>query len=128
MKNFLIKSVIALCATVLATSSFAGKGDKKAPGYRGKITALADGSITVSNKKLGDKTFQTNSATKALKIDGTPVALTALQKGSLVRVVTGADASLAVEIQAVEKKKKADAAAVPSATPAASASATPSAS
>jgi len=127
MKNFLIKSVIALCATVLATSSFAGKGNK-APGYRGKITAVADGTLTVSNKKLGDKTYKTDATTKVLKIDGSAGALTDLKKGALVRVTTGTDTSLATEIQAVEKKKKPDAAAVPSATPAPSAAPAPAAS
>lgn len=117
MKNFLIKSLIALCALAIASSSFAGKGNKKAPGYRGKITAVADGSITVSNKKLGDKTYQTNSSTKVVKLDGSEVPLTSLQKGALVRVITGADTSVATEIQAIEKKKKPEAAGAPGATP-----------
>ncbi|CAN5619931.1 hypothetical protein BH09VER1_BH09VER1_13530 [soil metagenome] len=122
MKNFLIKSVIALCATVLATSSFAAKGNKKAAGYRGKVTAVADGTVTVSNKKLGDKTYKTDASTKVLKIDGTTGTVADLKTGSLVRVVTGTDADVATEIRAIEKKKKANAPAAPAATPAASAS------
>lgn len=117
MKNFLLKSLIALCATVLATSSFAGKGNKKAPGYHGKITAVADGTITVSNRKLGEKTYKTDASTKVLKLDGSAGTLSDLKTGSLVRVATGTDTGLATEIQAIERKKKPSTAAAPSATP-----------
>lgn len=117
MKNFLIKTVIALCTMLIATSSFAGKGNKRAPGYHGKITAVADGTITVSNKKLGEKTYKTDASTKVLKLDGSPGTLSDLKIGSLVRIATGPDTGLATEIQAIERKKKPGAAAAPSATP-----------
>lgn len=124
MKNSLFKFglVAVVAAGFLVPNSYAGKGGgKKALGYQGKVDAVtADGAVTVSNRKLGDKTFKTDANTKVLKTDGTAGALADVKTGSRVRVSTGTDTSVAQQIQLVERKKKDAPAPAPAASPAAS--------
>lgn len=106
MKKSLIKIATAFCAVAIATSSFAGKDGEKAKGFAGKVSAVADGTITVANKKLGDQTFKTSADTKVLKADGTAGSLSDIKSGSMIRVTAGSAPDQAASIQVVEKKKK----------------------
>ena len=106
MKKSLIKVATALFAVAIATSSFAGKDGEKAKGVGGKVSAVADGTITVANKKLGDKTYKTSADTKVVKADGTAGTLSDIKSGSMIRVTAGAAPDQAASIQIVERKKK----------------------
>jgi len=106
MKKSLIKIVTALFTVALATSSFAGKGGAKERPTMGKVTAVADGTITISNKRTGDKTFKTSSDTTYAKADGTTGAATDIKVGSMVKVTAGATPDAAASIALFEHKKK----------------------
>lgn len=92
MKKHIITTLSIAALLVLPQAVFGGeKGEKGGEGpFGGKITAVAEGTITVTNKKSGDKTFKTDAATKYVKSDKTDAAATDLKVGSTVRVKAGA--------------------------------------
>ncbi len=107
MKKSLVKFTALAFAVAIASTSFAADGakeDKK--GLTGKISTVADGSITVANKKLGDQSFKTGSDTKVLKADGSAGSLSDLKSGSHVRITPDPTGEQASQIQIVEHKKK----------------------
>ena len=106
MKKSLFKLATAFFVVAIATSSFAGESGKKPKGIVGKVSAVADGTITVANKKTGDQTFKTSADTKVLKADGTAGSLSDLKSGAMIRVTASASPDQAATIQVVEKKKK----------------------
>ncbi len=108
MNKTLIKVATALFTVAIATTSFAGKGEKPA---MGKVTAVTDSSITVNNKKTGEKTFKISPDTKFAKVDGTAGAASDIKVGSMVKITAGATPDAAATISAYEHKKKEGAAA-----------------
>lgn len=111
MKKNLIRFTALLFAAALATTSFAADGAKEKKGdkptaCRGKITALADGTLTVSNKKKGDTTFKTNAETKYLKADGTAGTASDIKTGTPVAVTPGKSPDEAAKVKVITPKKK----------------------
>lgn len=89
MKKHIITTLSIAALLVLPQAIFAGeKGGAVA--FGGKVTAVADGTITVTNKKSGDKTFKTDAATKYAKADKTDAAAADIKVGSMVKVKAGA--------------------------------------
>lgn len=107
MKHTLVKFATTAIVLALATTAFAGKEGGKQGGSAGKVSAVADGSITITNKKTGDHTFKTAPETKVVKTDGAAGALSDVKVGSLVRITAAGTApDQAAQIQLVERKKK----------------------
>jgi len=107
MKKSLLKFTAILFTAALATTSFAGDKDAKSGGaFSGKVSVVADGTITVANKKKGDQTFKTSADTKVTKADGTAGAASDIKVGSMVKVVPGTSPDQAAAITLVEHKKK----------------------
>lgn len=111
MKKSLIKFTAFLFVAALATTSFAAEGAKekkgdKPAGSRGKVTAMADGTLTVSNKKAGDKTFKTNDSTKYIKADGTTGTASDIKTGTPVIVTPGESPDQAATVKVIAPKKK----------------------
>lgn len=104
MKKSLIKLASFAFAIAIASSSFAAEGKPSA----GKVSAVADGSITVANKKSGDQIFKTGADTKVLKADGSAGSLSDIKSGVKVKVTAGSAPDQAAQIQIVEAKKKDD--------------------
>ena len=86
-----IAALYALPQTILA-------GQTGEPAFAGKVSAVAEGTITVTNKKSGDKTFKTDSSTKYAKSDKTDAAAADLKVGSMVKVKAGATPDQAATI------------------------------
>ena len=111
MKKSLLKFTAILFTAALATTSFAGDKEAKAGGaFMGKVSTVAEGTITVSNKKKGDQTFKTTADTKITKADGTAAAASDLKVGSIVKVTPGTTPDQAAKITLVGPKKKPEAA------------------
>jgi hypothetical protein len=107
MKKPLLTLTALLFTAALATTSFAGNQEGKAGGaFMGKVSASADGTLTVANKKKGDQTFKTSAQTKITRADGTAGTAADLKVGSLVKVVPGTSPDQAAEIKLAEPKKK----------------------
>lgn len=110
MKKSLIKLTAFAFAVAIATTSFAADGAKEGKkGLAGKVSTVADGSITIASKKLGDQSFKTGSETKVLKADGSAGSLSDLKSGASVRITPDPSGEQASQIQIVEHKKKDDA-------------------
>ena len=105
MKKHLITLATVLIALAAAPASFAGKHDKEG-GIAGKVSAVANGSVTITNKKEGDRILKTDASTKVTKLDGTAGALSDITAGAHVRVKAGTAPDQAAEIRIVEHKKK----------------------
>lgn len=103
MKRKLTQWASLLLAITMASTSFAAP-DKPAAG---KVSMVAEGSITISNKKKGETTFKTNSDTKVIKADGTAGSLSEIRSGANIRVTVGSSPDQAGTIQIIEKKDKA---------------------
>jgi len=88
MKKYIITTLSIAALLVLPQAVFAGEKGEGA--FGGKVTAVAEGTITVTNKKSGDKTFKTDAATKYAKSDKTDAAAADLKVGSMVKVKAGA--------------------------------------
>lgn len=100
-----MKKSLHLLATLLFTvaiASTAFAGDKPSSG---KVSAIADGSLTLANKKTGNTTFKTGSDTKVLKADGSAGSLSDIKDGAHIKVTAGSAPDQAAQIQIVEKKK-----------------------
>lgn len=96
------KSLTLLAAALVALASTSFAGDKPASG---KVSAVSGDSITLANKKTGDKTFKTGADTKVLKADGSTGTLSDIKDGSLLKITAGSSPDQAAQIQIVEKKK-----------------------
>ncbi len=110
MKKLLFTFTAILFTAALAATSFAEDKEAKAEGaFKGKVSAVADGTVTVANQKKGDQTFKTSAETKIIKADGTDGAASDLTVGSMVKVTPGTTPDQAAKITFVEPKKKPDA-------------------
>lgn len=101
MKKNLIQLASLFLALTIVSTSFAAPDKPVA----GKVTAVAEGSITISSKKKGETTFKTGSETKVIKADGTAGTLGEIKSGARIRVTTASSPDQAGTIQIVEKKK-----------------------
>lgn len=111
MKKSLIKFTALLFVVAFATTSFAADGAKekktdRPAGSRGKVTAIADGTLTISNKKKGDTTFKTNAETKYLKADGSEGTASDIKTGTPVMVTPGKSPDQAAKVKVLAPKKK----------------------
>ncbi len=88
MKKHIITTLSIAALLALPQAVLAGqKGGEAA--FGGKVTAVSEGTITVTNKKSGDKTFKTDAATKYAKSDKTDAAAADIKVGSMVKVKAG---------------------------------------
>lgn len=105
MKNklvaLIVSSLVAFSSTALHAADPAGGKP-----VRGKVSAVADGSITVSSKKGGDQTFKTDANTKFAQTDGTAITLSDIKAGTQVMIKPGAAEGIAAKVTAIVPKKK----------------------
>lgn len=103
MKNKLITLIVS---SILALSASIHAGEPADKPVRGKVSAVGEAEITISNKKGGDKTFKTDADTKFSKTDGSKIALSDVKVGSVVQIKAGATPDVAAKVTVVEQKKK----------------------
>ncbi|PTY03099.1 hypothetical protein DB346_07550 [Verrucomicrobia bacterium LW23] len=110
-----IQSILGLVAAFLITISLgfsnaqAKEGEKGYDGFKGKASAVSETSITVSNKKDGDKTFKLDDKTKVIGAEGEALTVKDLKADMKVMVKPGATPDAAAEsVKIAPKPKKKD--------------------
>jgi len=108
MKKIIITTLCAAALFTIPQSAFAGQKEKadKAGEAAGKVTAVGEGTITITSKKNGEQTFKTDSTTKFAKADGSAATATDIKVGARVKVAPGASPDQAAQISLHEPKAK----------------------